>query len=114
MLYVAGYAAKKVTSRLSCDGCKQLLVDESSELLQVDIDNSMLTYFQKLNRGELTYLSPILLHVFQAAHALCIICISKSYAKVFIQLNNQKTVLMKILKKYTQFVDVIMMSEDYN
>ena len=33
LLYVTGYAAKKVTSRLSCGGCKQLLVDESSELL---------------------------------------------------------------------------------
>ena len=26
LLYVAGYAAKKVASRLSCGGCKQLLV----------------------------------------------------------------------------------------
>ena len=56
LLYVAGYAAKKVTSRLSCGGCKQLLVDEIGELLQVDIDNFVLTYFQKLNRGGLTYL----------------------------------------------------------
>ena len=33
LLYVTGYAAKNVTSRLSCGGCKQLLVDESGELL---------------------------------------------------------------------------------
>ena len=33
LLYVAGYAAKKVTSRPSCGGCKQLLVDESGEFL---------------------------------------------------------------------------------
>ena len=51
LLYVAGYAAKKVTSRLSCGDYKQLLVHESGELLQVDIDNSVLTYFQELNRG---------------------------------------------------------------
>ena len=81
LLYLAGYAAKKVTSRLSCGGCKQLLVDESGEVLQVDIDNSVLTYFQELNRGGLTYPSTILLHVFQAAHALFIICISKNYEK---------------------------------
>ena len=100
MLYVAGYAAKKVTSRLSCGGCKQLLGDKSGKLLQVDIDNSVLTNFYKLNRGGLTYPSTILLHVFQAAHALFIICISKIYEKVFIQLNNQKAVLTKILKEY--------------
>ena len=64
LLYVAGHAAKKITSRLSCDGCKQLLVDESNELLQVDMDNSVLTYFQELNQGRLTYFSTILLHVF--------------------------------------------------
>ena len=69
LLYVAGYAAKKVTSKLSCGGCKQLLDDKSGELLQVDIDNSVLTYFQKLNRGGLIYPSTILLHVFQAVHA---------------------------------------------
>ena len=49
LLCVAGYAAKKVTSRLSCGGCKQLLVDESGKLLQVDIDNFVLTNFYKLN-----------------------------------------------------------------
>ena len=113
LLYVAEYAAKKITSKLSCGGCKQLLVAVEL-LLQIDIDNSVLTYFQKLNRGGLTYPSPILLHVFQAAHALftCIICISKNYEKVFIQLNNLKAVLRKILKEYTQFVDVFMMFED--
>ena len=31
-----------------------------------------------------------------------------------IQLNNQKVVLTKILKEYTQFVDAFMMSEDCN
>ena len=112
LLYVAGYAVKKITSRLSCGGCKQMLVDGSGELLQVD--NSVLAYFQILNRGGLTYPSPILLHVFQAAHALFIICISKNYEKVFIQLNNRKAVLTKILKEYRQFVDVFMISEDCN
>ena len=114
LLYVAGYADKKVTSRLCCGGCKQLLVDESGEVLQVDIDNSVLTYFQELYRGGLTCPSTILLHVFQAADALFIIRISKNYEKVFIQLNNQKVVLTKILKEYTQFVDAFMMSEDCN
>ena len=74
----------------------------------------MLTYFQELNQGGLSYISTILLHVFQAAHALFIICISKNYEKVFIQLNNQKIVLTKILKEYMQFVDAFMMSEDCN
>ena len=114
LLYVAGYAVKKVTSKLSCGGYKQLLFDESGELLQVEIDNSVLTYFQELNRGGLTYPSTILLRVFQAAHALFIICISKNYEKVFIRLNNQKVVLTKILKEYTEFVDAFMMSEDCN
>ena len=80
------YAAKKATSRLSCVGCKQLLVDESGELLQADIDNSVLTYFQELNQGGLTFSSTILLNVFQAARALFTICISKNYEKVLIQI----------------------------
>ena len=71
--------------------------DKSGEILQIDIDNFMITYFEELDHGGLTYPSTISLHLFQVAHALFTICISKKYEKLFIQLNNQKAVLTKIL-----------------
>jgi len=41
-----------------------MLVDEGGELLEVDIDNSIFSYFIELNRGGLIYSSSTLLYGF--------------------------------------------------
>jgi len=41
-----------------------MLVDEGGELLEVDIDNSIFSYFNKLNLGGLTYPFSTLLYDF--------------------------------------------------
>ena len=46
-----------------------MLIDENGELLQVDIDKSIISYFEELNRGGLIYHFSTVLHSFQAAHA---------------------------------------------
>lgn len=114
LLYVAGYAAKKITSRLSCVGCKQLLVDEGGECLQVDIGKNVLAYFEELNRGGLTYPSSNLLNVYQSAHGVFTICISENYEKKFILLKNQKAVLKKIIFHYWNYFDILLLSTDCN
>ena len=64
LLYVAGYAAKKITAKIHCLGCKHMVIDESGELLQVDIDKSIILYFAELNRGGLIYPSSTVLQAF--------------------------------------------------
>ena len=83
LLYAAGYAAKRITAKIHCLGCKHVLIDESGELLQVDIDKSIILYFEELNRGRLIYPSLTVLQGFQAAHAIFTICISEDYEKTF-------------------------------
>ena len=106
LLYVAGYAAKKTSAKINCISCKQLLVDESCEKLEVDIDKSIIAYFEELNRGGLTYPSSTLLHAFQASHAIFNICISEDFEKVFLKLSNPKYFLLQANLHYWENFDL--------
>ena len=97
LLHMAGYAAKKTSAKINCISCKQLLVDESCEKLEVDIDKSIIAYFEELNRGGLTYPSSTLLHAFQASPAIFNICISEDFEKVFLKLSNPKYFLCRLI-----------------
>ena len=47
LLYVAGHSAIKVSAKLQCIACEQLLDNESDALLQNDVDHAVHAYFEK-------------------------------------------------------------------
>ena len=69
-----------------------MLIDENGELLQVDIDKSIISYFEELNRGGLIIPSSTVLQAFQAAHAIFTICISQDYEKTFLKIQYPKKI----------------------
>ena len=107
LLYVAGYAAKRITAKIHCLGCKRMLIDENGELLQVDIDKSIISYFEELNRGGLIYPSSTVLQAFQAAHAIFTICISQDYEKTFLKIQYLKRFLLRAIFCYWEQYDVL-------
>ena len=65
LVYVAGFVASKVMSKLNCSNGKKIL-SPGKNVINAEIDSSLNEYFNNLNRGGLTYPSSILLHTFQA------------------------------------------------
>ena len=107
LLYVAGYAAKRITAKIHYLGCKRMLIDENGELLQVDIDKSIISYFEELNRGGLIYPSSTVLQAFQAAHAIFTICISQDYEKTFLKIQYPKRFPLRAIFRYWEQYDVL-------
>ena len=107
LLYVAGYAAKRITAKIYCLGCKRMLIDENGESLQVDIDKSIILYFEELNRGGLIYPSSTVLQAFQAAHAIFTICILQDYEKTFLKIQYPKKFLLRAIFRYWKQYDVL-------
>ena len=63
LVYVAGFVASKVMSKLNCSNCKKIL-SPGKNVIIAEIDSSLNEYFNNLNRSGLTYPSSILLHTF--------------------------------------------------
>ena len=107
LLYIAGYAAKRITAKIYCLGCKHMFIDENGELLQVDIDKSIISYFEELKRGGLIYPSSIVLQAFQAAHAIFTICVSQDYEKTILKIQYLKRFLLRAIFCYWEQYDVL-------
>ena len=90
LVYIAGYAAKKMQGHLQCNFCLSLLIDESRGTFEIEIDDDISNYFENLNRGGLTYPSKLLISVYQAAYGIFSVCISPKYEKMFISLKKTK------------------------
>ena len=110
LLHVAEYAAKRITAKIHCFSCRRMLIDESGELLQVDIDKSIISYFEELNRGALIYPSSTVLQAFQAAHAIFTICISEDYERTFLKIQYPKRFLLRAIFRYWEQYGVLQLS----
>ena len=102
LVYVAGFVASKVMSKLNCSNCKKFCYQEKN-IISAEIDSSLNEYFNNLNRGGLTYPSSILLHTFQASHSIFNTCISSNLEEEFLNLINQKTVLLDLNSNFWKF-----------
>lgn len=107
LLYVAGYAAKKISSKLQCSGCKELLTDEEGKIMSISIDKDIRIYFDHLNRGGLTYPSSLVLYAFQATHSIFNVCICGEYEKAFLKLKNPKSTLLKLTVHFWEICHLV-------
>ena len=106
LVYVAGFVASKVTSKLNCSNCKKIL-SPGKNVINAEIDSSLNEYFNNLNRGGLTYPSSILLHTFQASYSIFNTCISSNLEEKFLNLKNQKAVLLDLNSNFWKFSDYL-------
>ena len=106
LVYVAGFIASKAMSKLNCSICKKIL-SPGKNIINAEIDSSLNEYFNNLNRGGLTYPSSILLHTFQASYSIFNTCISSNLEEKFLNLKNQKVVLLDLNSNFWKFSDCL-------
>ena len=104
LVYVAGYIASKVTSKVKCVSCSTFL-SHGKNIIEAEIDCSINDYFKNLNRGGLTYPSSKLLHVLQALYSIFNSCISNELNQHFLNLKNQKTTLLSLNSAFWDISD---------
>ena len=76
-------------------------------MINAEIDSSLNEYFNNLNRGGLTYPSSILFHTFQASYSIFNTCISSNLEEKFLNLKNQKAVLLDLNSNFWKFSDYL-------
>ena len=106
LVYVAGFIASKAMSKLNCSICKKIL-SPGKNIINAEIDSSLNEYFNNLNRGGLTYPSSILLHTFQASYSIFNTCILSNLEEKFLNLKNQKVVLLDLNSNFWKFSDCL-------
>lgn len=98
IVYVAGYVAKKLLSKIDCSDCCEIIGDKKKPF-DVTVDVDLLTYFDHLNRGGLVYPSNVLVSVLQLALSIMNVAVS-SMENEFLSLKNQKRTLIQINKEH--------------
>ena len=61
---------KKISQKLQCINCKQLLAAKSGAPLQNDFDQDVIAYFEDFIGGNFSYPFSIVLHAFRTAHTI--------------------------------------------
>ena len=93
LLYIAGYAAFKLSAKVCCSTCRIIIVSN-------EIPDS--NYFNELNRGGLTVPSKTVMMV--AKHVLCItnVLISEEYEREFLKIGQQRALIRSLAEKGIQ------------
>ena len=102
LVYVAGFVASKVMSKLNCSNCKKILSPEKN-VNNAEIDSSLNEYFNNLIRGGLnlsifnftSYLPGFVQH-FQHLYF-------KQLEEKFLNLKNQKSILLDLNSNFWKF-----------
>ena len=91
--------ASKVMNKLNCTNYKKFF-SPGKNVINAEIDSSLKEYFNNLYRGGL---SSILLHTFQASYSIFNTCISRNLEEKFLNLKNQKAVLLDLNNNFWKF-----------
>jgi len=93
LVFVAGYVGQKVSSKLTCDLCKQEVISDKGMQCELNDDYQ---YLRDISRGGLNWPTDFSVEVVTQVFIVFRIIVSKDYESKFLAASNQKTILMKL------------------
>lgn len=102
IMYVSGYAVKKIAKVITCNGCKTYFESDKTNLFELD----HCEYLVNLDRGGLKYPSELITNIGICAYQIFQVLISQQYEENFLKYENQKYVLVLLILERTELEDV--------
>ena len=96
LVYISGYVAFKLTSKMACEQCK-FLVSVEKELLCEVSSHVPIEYTQALDRGRLKYPSLHLAYLATIFHCTFNNLISEKYESEFLKLSHKRQIVINLV-----------------